>query len=209
MRPSFSASIFRAVTGVCVLTVGASGAEQAAKPAVPAVPAEQSGRRKPAGGLIDSDLNGLEMTFLVRAIELGETLCYLVSQLPRTANPTLQNFGGELVKTLAAQHAVLKTVAEMRKIKVPEEDEAPAHRLAAKLGKIEGVKLQKVLLDAFRETDQLGIAAYELGAKSEDLTIRNLCEQTLPQIRKHLALVEAMTGIRPAARRPVVQPAQK
>ena len=192
--------ILAAAAILCVLTISADAAPKATKPAVPAVPAEQSGRKKPAGGLIDSDLNGIEMTFLSKAIELGQTFRYLASQVPRTANPDMRNFGEELVKTLAAQGAVLRTVAEMRKIKVPEELDAPAHRLAEKLGKIEGMKLQKMLLDSFREADRLAIATYELGAKSEDPTIRNLAEQTLPQFRGHLALVETMTGIWPAGR---------
>ncbi len=192
--------ILAAAAILCVRTISADAAPKATKPAVPAVPAEQSGRKKPAGGLIDSDLNGIEMTFFSKAIELGQTFRYLASQVPRTANPDMRNFGEELVKTLAAQGAVLRTVAEMRKIKVPEELDAPAHRLAEKLGKIEGVKLQKMLLDSFREADRLAIATYELGAKSEDPTIRNLAEQTLPQFREHLALVETMTGIRPAGR---------
>ena len=192
--------ILAAAAILCVLTISADAAPKATKPAVPAVPAEQSGRKKPAGGLIDSDLNGIEMTFLSKAIELGQTFRYLASQVPRTANPDMRNFGEELVKTLAAQGAVLRTVAEMRKIKVPEELDAPTDRLAEKLGKIEGVKLQKMLLDSFREADRLAIATYELGAKSEDPTIRNLAEQTLPQFREHLALVETMTAIRPAGR---------
>ena len=200
MRAFFRAHVFSAAAAVCVLVVSADAAEKVTKPAVPAVPAEQSGRKKPAGGLIDSDMNGIEMTFLTSAIELGETFRYLASQVPRTANAGMRNFGEDLVKTLAAQNAVLKTVAEMRKIKVPEEVDAPVHRLEEKLGKVEGVKLQKMLLDSFREADRLAIVTYELGAKSEDLTIRNLAEQTLPKFRKHLALVEAMTGIRPAAR---------
>ena len=200
MRTSLRPHVFSAAAALCALIVFADAAPKATKPAVPAVPAEQSGRRKPAGGLIDSDLNGIEMTFLSKAIELGQTFRYLVSQVPRTANADMRNFGEELVKTLAAQNAVLKTVAELRKIKVPEDEDAPVHRLAEKLGKIEGVKLQKMLLDSFREADRLAIATYELGAKSEDPTIRNLAEQTLPQFRKHLALVETMTGIRPAGR---------
>ena len=208
-RMSSPASILTVAFAVCLLALPADAAPVTVKPAVPAVPAEQSGRRKPAGGLIDSELNGLEMTFLAKAIELGETFRYLVSQMPRTRNPDMQNFGEDLVKTLIAQNAVLKTVAEMRKIKVPDDDDAPEHRLAAKLGKLEGVKLQKMLLDSFREADRLAIATYELGAKSEDPTIRNLAEQTLPKFREHLALVETMTGIRPAERpasRPDAQP---
>ncbi len=200
MRTSFPPILRTTAAILCALVFSADAAEKATKPAVPAVTAEQSGRRKPAGGLIDSDMNGLEMTFLSNAIELGETFRYLASQVPRTANEAMKNSGEDLVKTLTAQNAVLKTVAEMRKIKVPLDDETPAHRLAEKLGKIEGVKLQKALLDSFLETDRRAIATYELGAKSEDLTIRNLSEQTLPQLRKHLALVEMMTGIRPAVR---------
>ena len=184
---------------VLALPFAADAAPKKPKAAVPAVPAVPTGIGKPTE-LIGSDLNGREMTFLSNAIELGKTFRYLASQVERTANPGLRGFGEDLVKTLSAQGAVLNTVAEMRQLKIPEAQGAAEQRLAAKLEKLEGVKLQKMLLDSFREADRLAIATYELGAKSDDVTIRNLCEQTLPQLREHLAVVETMTGIAPAKR---------
>jgi hypothetical protein len=177
-------------------------------PAVPAVPSASEGKAKPATALIESDLDGREMTFLSRAIEFGKAFGYLASQVPRTTNPALRASDDDLVKTIAAQGAVLHTVAEMRKIQIPDAPDATGQHLAAKLEKLQGIRLEKALLDAFRETDRMGIATYEMGAQSEDLTIRQLCEQTLPKIRKHLAIVEAMTGITPTqpSGKPASQP---
>ena len=169
---------------------------KAAVPAVPAVPAA-SATAKPAGALIDSDLGGREMTFLSGAIELGKTFRYLASQVPRTANPALRGFGEDLVKTLAAQSAVLNTVAEMRKLKIPEAQGLGERRIAEKLEKAEGIRLEKMLLDAFREADVRAVAIYEMGAQLDDQTIRRLSEQTLPQFREHLVVVDAMAGIAP------------
>ena len=169
-----------------------------AVPAVPAVPSVSAQIAKPAVALIESDLDGRELTFLSRAIRFGRTFSHLASQVPRIANPSLRAFDDDLVKTVASQGAVLHTVAEMRKIQIPDAPDAAEQRLAAKLEKLQGIRLEKALLDAFRETDRMAIATYEMGAQSEDLTIRQLCEQTLPKIRKHLAVIEAMTGIAPA-----------
>jgi Domain of unknown function (DUF4142) len=189
-----------ATAAAIALPTMSDAAPKKLKPAVPAVPAAPSvseGKAKPAVALIESDLDGRELTFLSRAIEFGKTFSYLASQAARTANPALRAFDDDLVKTLAAQNAVLGTVAEMRKVKIPDAPDAAEQRLAAKLEKLQGIRLEKALLDAFRETDRHGLATYEMGAQSEDLTIRQLCEQTLPKIRKHLAIIEAMTGIAP------------
>jgi hypothetical protein len=182
---------------IAALPLTSHAAPKRVKAAVPAVPATPSVTAKPAGALIDSDLNGREMTFLSSAIGLGKTFRYLASQAPRTANPALRGFGDDLVKTLSAQSAVLNTVAGMRNLKIPDAQDAAERRLAAKLEKLEDIKLEKMLLDSFREADRQAIAIYEMGVKSDDLTIRNLSEQTLPQLREHLLIVEAMTGIAP------------
>jgi hypothetical protein len=170
-----------------------------AKPAVavPAQPAVPTGGAKPAGTLIDSDMNGRELTFLTGALDLGRTYRFLADQAARTANPDLRGFGEDLVKTLAAQSAVLTTVAEMRNIKLSEDQAATGGALAERFAKLDGARLEKALLDAFRETDRRAIAIYEIGVKSADQTIHKLSEQTLPQIREHLLVVEAMTGIAP------------
>jgi hypothetical protein len=174
-----------------------------AVPAVPAVPSAASGKAKP-GPLIESDLDGREFTFLSRAMEFGKTFSYLASQVPRSGNPNLRAVGDDLTKTVAGQGAVLNTVAEMRKLTIREEGEVPDKRLAAKFEKLQGVKLDKALMDAFREVDRMGVAAYELGVQSEDRTIRQLCEHTLPKVRRHLAIIEAMIGISP--KQPPVKP---
>lgn len=171
---------------------------KSAVPAVPAVPAASPENAKPASALIESDLDGRELSFLSRAIEFGKTYGFLAEQVKRIAKPVMGDLRGDLLDTLAAQGKVLNSVAEMRKIKIPDAKGETEGRLAAKLGKLEGARLEKALLDSFRETDRQAVAIYEMGAQSEDLTIRKLCEQTLPKIREHLAKIEAMTGIAPA-----------
>ncbi len=194
MRPFILATVF------FIAALDVSGATpRKVKPAVPAVPAEPAttpGKAKPTA-LIESDLDGREFTFLTRAMEFGKTFSYLASQVPRSKNPALRTLDDDLMKTVAAQGSVLKTVAEMRKLKIEDDAAAPDKRLGAKFEKLEGVRLDKALLDAFRDTDRMGVAAYELGLESEDLTIRKLAEQALPKLRKHLAKIEAMTGISP------------
>ncbi len=137
-----------------------------------------------------------DLLFLAHALDLGKSLTYLAEQTARTNNPNLKGYGDNLVKTLAAQSAVLATVAEMRNIKAPAESPTQK-KLSDKIGKLEGAKLQKAILDAFIEVDERFIATYELGAHSADATISKFVEQTLPEARKHLLVVQRMAGIAP------------
>lgn len=170
-----------------------------AKTAVPAVPASAShpSTGKKHSPLFDSDLGGRDLAFLADAVELGSAMRYLADQAERTKNPVLRGFGTELVRTLAAQSTVLNVVAEMRKIRIPEAESYAERRFAAKVASLEGVKLDKALLDSFRELDRRSVATYEMGARSADPLILQLCEQTLPHLREHLRLVQTMTGIAP------------
>ena len=188
------------ISTAALLTATALAAKQpVAKPAVIAQPAAPSkpeeAAPKPAP-LIGSEVNMRDLLFLAHALDLGKSLTYLAEQTARTNNPALKGYGDNHVKTLAAQSAVLTTVAEMRNIKAPAESPTQK-KLSEKLGKLEGAKLQKALLDSFIEVDERMIATYELGAKSPDATISKFVEQTLPEARKHLLVVQGMAGIAP------------
>jgi hypothetical protein len=169
-----------------------------AKPAVPAVPAQpakpKDGAAKPRA-LITSDLTGRELAFVSTARDLGGALNYLASAAGKTNNPNLRGFGEDLVKSLGQQSVVLDAIAEMRKLKPAEGESAIQKRWAEKLGKLQGARFEKALLDAFIEVDTQLIAVYESGTKSSDEAIRNLVEQSLPATRKHLELLESMAGI--------------
>jgi len=118
---------FRLFAVLLSLSLSASAAPKkpvVAVPAVPAQPASPSEKPVASATLINSDLGGRDMTFLSQAIDLGKALRYLASQTPRTSNPALRGFGDDLVKTLAAQSAVLNTVAEMRKVTVGDGESA-------------------------------------------------------------------------------------
>lgn len=182
---------------IVVVPCFAIAAPKKTKPAVPAKPAVASGVPSRGGRLIDSDLGGRDLAFLANAVEEGQMLRFLSEQAARTSNPDLRGFGEDLVKTLAAQSSVLNTVAEMRKIRIGDGQSEAERRIAVKIAGLDGIKLEKVLLDQFREVDRRALATYELGLASEDQTIHELCEQTLPQIREHLAVVDAMAGIAP------------
>ena len=178
-----------------------------AVPAVPAVPSkpDDTTPAKPSAALINSDLSGRDASFIAHAMDLGRALRYLATQTPRTTNPTLRGFGDDLVRTLAAQSAVLNTLAEMRQIKVPDGQSATERRIADKIAALDGIPLEKAILDAFIDVDAQIITAYEVGVTSRDLTIRKFAEQTLPQVREHLSQVEAMADLsrgKPAGTKP-------
>ena len=191
--------ILRISTAALFAATALAAKQPAAKPAViaqPAVPSKPDEAAPKPAPLIGSEVNMRDLLFLAHALDLGKSLTYLAEQTARTNNPALKGYGDNLVKTLAAQSAVLTTVAEMRNIKAPAESPTQK-KLSEKLGKLEGPKLQKALLDSFIEVDEQMIATYELGAKSPDATISKFVEQTLPEARKHLLVVQGMAGIAP------------
>ncbi len=145
---------------------------------------------------IGSEVNIHDLLFLAHALDLGKSLTYLAKQTALTNNPSIKAYGNNLVKTLDAQNAVLTTVAEMRKLKAPTESPTQK-RISEKLGKLEGAKFQKALLDAFIELDERFIATYELGEKSSDANISKFARQALPEGRKHLLAVQGLAGIAP------------
>jgi len=165
--------------------------------AVPAVQAQPSGISEPTERLIDSDQNDPDQSFITRAIDIGKALRFLAEQTPNSTDPGLRGFGDDLVKTLAAQSAVLNTVAEMRQMKIPPSENTTEKRVAVRLFKLKGAALDKTLRDSFLEVDREAVTTYELGTQSKDATIQKLSEQTLPQIREHLLVVEAMSGNAP------------
>jgi hypothetical protein len=166
-----------------------------AKPAVPAQPTSTPAGQEPSSQIISSEVGGRDLIFVADAIDLGKALRYLATQTPRTSNPALRGFGDDVINALASQTAVLTTVAEMRQLRIPDTESATEKRVAEKVSQLEGIKLEKALLDAFIDIDRRLVAAYELGAKSDDVMIRKFVDETLPRAREHLVLVESMAGI--------------
>ena len=147
-----------AIWALCLTSVIA----QAPKAAVakPATIAPSSAEPAKPTGLITSDIAGRDLTFIAQAIDLGKAMTYLARQAGRTEKPELRGFGDDLVKSLAAQGAVLATLAEMRQVSVPAGDSVTQKSIAARLEKLGGVKLEKAILDTFIDLDRRLIAAY-------------------------------------------------
>ena len=157
--------------------------------------AQQPAAKKPE--LLTSDLNGRDMLFIAQAMDHGKTLTFLATQATKTTNPELRGFGSSLVQAIAGQSAVLNSLAEMRRVRVPEADSLTQKKYAARFAKLDGQRLDKAILDAFIETDERVVMTYELAAKSSDPTIREFVSQTLPQLREHLVFVQSLAGISP------------
>jgi predicted outer membrane protein len=181
---------------ICVFLFGSiSYAQQATTVAKPATPTA----KKPA--LLSSDMGGRDMLFINQAIEHGKTLTFLAMESRKSTNPELKGFGENLVKSIAAQSAVLNSLADLRSVRVAAAESPAQTKYAARLAKLEGPKRDKALLEAFVETDERVVTTYELAEKSPDPTIKEFVSQTLPQMREHLTLVRALAGIPP--QRPV------
>lgn len=188
-----------AAVALCAVGILNSAPAQSRKPAL-AVMAAPSKGNQPAKALFDSDLEGRDLAFLTGAVAYGRTIDGLAVHAERLPQSHLSRFGGELLRQVSAQCTVLKSVAEMRGVRVSDSLVISEKRLMAKLEKLDGIRLEKALLDAFREADRKAIVLFEVGSESEDSTIRESATQTLPKIRGHLAILQAMAGIAPERR---------
>ena len=185
-----------------VLALAASGANKSPNPGKTPGPEESvapttfvSGG-KPQPRLISSDLNGRELQFITSAVEVRSVLVFLARHAAETQNPSLRSLGEELQKNLPNQTAVLTTLAEMRKVPVPET--SPRQQaLEKKFADAKGARLEKVLLDALLEANQELVATCEVGQRSSDKSVQQFAEQTLPYARGTLSRVQAMAGIAP------------
>lgn len=185
------------LAGILAATVSHAQAPKAkpAKPAAPSTPAASASSPVGNPGIITSDLAGRDLYVIAQALDVGRAMNFLARQAARTEKPELRGFGDDLVKTLAAQGAVLETFAEMRNVRVPGENSPTQKNVADRLAGLAGVKLEKVFLDTFIELDRRLIGAYELGSKSTDATLAKFAEQALADAKDHLAFVQSMMGI--------------
>jgi hypothetical protein len=173
---------------ICLATIAATAQEPAAKPVAPKP-------KKPA--LLTSDLSGRDLLFISEAADIGKTLTFLAISATKAKTPELRGFSEDLMKSVAAQGAVLTSLADMRSVKVSTNENIAQKKYAARFANLEGNRLDKALLDAFLTTEEQAITTYKLGEKSSDPTIREFVAQTLPQLRQHHAFLQSLAGIPP------------
>lgn len=178
-----------------LLALAAPCFAQKPAPAAPAAPSE-SGKLPASGALISSEMGGRDLVFLANALDLGRAMAFLGEQASRTTNERLKAFSDDLSHTLSAHSAVIATVAEMRNVNAPKESPTEK-RLSERLSKLDGIKREKAIMDAFIDLEERLLGAYQLGLSSSDITIVKFCEQALPQAEKHLHFVQGMAGIAP------------
>jgi predicted outer membrane protein len=195
--PHASMKLISALTLFSTLALSAADNPKPATPAESVAPTTLEGRaQKPRRLLISSELNGRELQFITSALDVRGTLVYLARQTAESKNPTLKKLGQEIQDTLPTQTAVLTTLAEMRKVSIPE-DSSRQQNIARKLADVKGARFEKVLLDALLDTNQELVKTCEAGLQSSDKSVKQFAEQTLPYAQGTLARVQAMAGIAP------------
>ncbi len=149
-------------------------------------------RKKPP--LLSSDLNGRDMLFIAQAVEHGKTVNFLAAQAEKTSNPGLSDFGKSITKSGAVQSAVIQSLAEMRKVRVPSAESAEQKKYTLQFSKLQGAELDKAILNALIETSGTAVVFYELSEDSGDSAIRGCVGQILPQLREHLLVARTLAG---------------
>lgn len=151
--------------------------------------------KKPA--LLNSSLSGRDLLFISEAAAVGKTLTFLAISATKSKTPELRGFGEDMMKSVAAQGAVLNSLADMRSVRISTQENIAQKRYAERFAKLEGNRLDKALLDAFLDTEEQAITIYRVGEQSSDPTVREFVAQTLPQLQQHHAFLRTLAGIPP------------
>lgn len=167
-----------------------------AEPTAPA-PTLAPVKKKPA--LLSSEMNGRDMLFITQAAELGKTLNFLASCAEQSGNAGLSEFGKGIMKSGAAQSAVIQSLAEMRKVRVAPGESLEQKKYAGQFSKLEGPDLEKAILKALIDMNTMAVTFCELSEKSGDSAIRGCVVQMLPQFRENLVVAETLAGSSPSA----------
>jgi predicted outer membrane protein len=149
-------------------------------------PAAEPGKEAPKG-IIQSELGGREMQFLQTANHTGSEQLAL-AELARTKSNSEQIKA--VAETLAtAQVTESKEIARLAAAKHLTLDGGSAKVLTEEMAALSGGKFEKAWVERLISINEAGVAAYEIGAKSDDPDIRSFAEKMLPvaQARLHLA----------------------
>jgi len=182
---------------------------EAPKPATTPAPksAEAPKPKTPSGGetaaasppaLITSDLGGRDLLFLTSALDHGQTLVYL-SDLAKSKAETEQvkAVGDVLSSTQVEENKMLARLATMKGITLSATEAATKKKLAAKLDKLTGPKLDKALMEEIIATSEKAVSTFEVAAQTKDADIKAFVDRGLPMAKEKLLIVNKVTGNAP------------
>jgi putative membrane protein len=135
----------------------------------------------------------VDADFVTSSIK-GDTAEIAIGQLASTKGSTkaVRDFGQMLVTDHGAHKQKLIDLANGAGIAVPTEPAEEGHANLLKLQKLSGTDFDKTFAQMLVDSHHKGIAKNEKQATSGDAQTAALAKATLPVLKKHLAMAEAL-----------------
>ena len=152
--------------------------------------------KKPA--LINSDLSGGDMQFLVLATEQGNVQAVLGEiAVTHAQSADVKTFGQSLAKENAVQNEQIKLLAINKGLALPENLNPRKNSAADKLEKLKGLKFDKAYVQEMLLQLQNYAAIFERATQSADPDIKSFAASALPAINQRLAFLSHTAGNAP------------
>ena len=135
----------------------------------------------------------IDTAFVTDGIK-GDTAEVAIGQLAASKGSaqSVRDFGNMLVTDHGAHKQKLIDLANGAGIAVPQEPAEEGHSNLLKLQKLSGAEFDKTFAQILVESHKKGIAKNEAQAKSGDPQTARLAQETLPVLKKHLAMAESL-----------------
>ncbi len=141
-----------------------------------------------AGGLSDKDANFIKD---VASIGLMEVEAGKLAN-DRGASPKVKEFADAMVKDHSKNNDELRLVAENKGVTLPAAPEGKPKTELDALKTKRGADFDQAYADANVKGHEDAIARFEKAAKSSDAQVRAFAERTLPTLKHHLEMAQAM-----------------
>ena len=147
------------------------------------------------GGIISSEISGLDLRFLRNATQAGVLLSYL-GELAKARSQTdhVRKLGATLATAQLEESAALGKLAARKGVTVPTDPVAIRLPEMESLEALEGLKFDKAALEQILAVNRLAVSAYEAGVSSQDSEIKSFVSQMLPVAKARLQLTSKMAG---------------
>ena len=149
---------------------------------------------RPASGAA-SELRDRDLQFLAAAMESGELQLYL-GELAKAKAETdqVKAVGDVLASTQMEENKKLANLASLKGIPLLNTEPAGKTAVASRLGKLNGPKFDKILMEEIIAVNEKAVATYEAALNSGDDDIKAFANEGLTLAKEKLMLASKMSG---------------
>jgi putative membrane protein len=113
----------------------------------------------------------------------------------RALDPTVKQFGKQLVSDHGAANDTLKTLADSKQMNMPDTVSPEGHETLGKLEGLNGTEFDKAFSKMMVKDHTTDISEFEKEVKkAKDPDVKAYAEQTLPTLRHHLMLANRLNA---------------